>query len=134
MDNTGDEPVIFEGWAERQVRQAIERGEFDHLPGVGKPVYLGEPGRERPWIVDRMAREDLSGVLPAPLALRRQKEQLPQLLANIGREDDVRELVEDLNQRIKESNLNPAQPRIITALVDVEATVAGWRARRVGAG
>ena len=27
---------------EKQIREAIERGDFDHLPGTGKPLDLGE--------------------------------------------------------------------------------------------
>ena len=27
---------------EKQIREAIERGDFDHLPGAGKPLDLGE--------------------------------------------------------------------------------------------
>ena len=28
----------FEGWIDRQIRQAQERGDFDNLPGKGKPL------------------------------------------------------------------------------------------------
>ena len=28
----------FEPLVERQIREAVERGEFDHLPGSGKPI------------------------------------------------------------------------------------------------
>ncbi len=32
----------WEAAVEKQIREAIERGEFDHLPGKGKPLDLGE--------------------------------------------------------------------------------------------
>ncbi|HEX7587862.1 MAG TPA: DUF1992 domain-containing protein [Anaerolineae bacterium] len=32
----GENPI------EKQIREAIERGDFDHLPGTGKPLDLGE--------------------------------------------------------------------------------------------
>lgn len=67
----------FESYPERLVREAIERGEFDDNPYRGRPVRLGRPGAEKPWIVERLEREDLSGVLPEALraarALREQR-------------------------------------------------------------
>ncbi len=36
---TGRKPpgVSWESWTERKIREGIERGEFDGLPGAGKP-------------------------------------------------------------------------------------------------
>jgi hypothetical protein len=37
----------FGTWVERQIRAATERGEFDNLPGAGKPIDdLDEPHDE----------------------------------------------------------------------------------------
>ena len=52
----------------RRIREAMERGEFDNLPGAGRPLDLGVPGRERSWAERRLDQEDLSGVLPGPSA------------------------------------------------------------------
>mgnify|MGYP001616329475 FL=1 len=30
----------FENWIDRQIREAMERGAFDHLPGAGQPIGL----------------------------------------------------------------------------------------------
>ena len=30
--------ITFESWVERQIRVAQERGDFDNLPGAGKPI------------------------------------------------------------------------------------------------
>ena len=66
----------FESYPERLVREAIERGEFDGNPYAGRPVDLGRPGSEKPWIVERLGREDLSGVLPESLrALKAMREE-----------------------------------------------------------
>ncbi|MEV4218944.1 DUF1992 domain-containing protein [Nonomuraea sp. NPDC049725] len=35
----------FESWVDRQIREAQERGEFDDLPGAGKPL----PGADKPY-------------------------------------------------------------------------------------
>jgi hypothetical protein len=31
-------PASRDSFVERQIREAMERGEFDHLPGAGKPI------------------------------------------------------------------------------------------------
>ena len=51
--------------AERRIQEAIERGEFDDLPGKGKPLHLGEDDRSVPEEL-RMAYRMLknAGLLP----------------------------------------------------------------------
>jgi hypothetical protein len=122
----------YESWVDRQVREAIERGEFDNLPGAGKPIP-GLNGREDEnwWIKSKLEHEDIRGVLPASLAFRKEVEELPTTLAAEGDERAVREIVGNLNQRIRESRLRRDEgPMIIVHTVDVEAAVAAWRARR----
>jgi hypothetical protein len=54
---------ILESLAERRIREAIERGELDNLPGAGKPIPdLDEPQDELSWLRRWMKREgvDLS--------------------------------------------------------------------------
>jgi hypothetical protein len=121
----------YESWVERQVREAIERGEFDNLPGAGKPI-LGLNGREDDnwWIKSKLEREDIRGLLPTSLALRKEVEELPATLAAEHNEHAVREIVGDLNHRIRESHLRREEgPRIVVHTVNVEAAVAAWRAR-----
>ena len=38
---------------ERQIREAMERGEFDHLPGAGKPIADLDAGYDPAWWVRR---------------------------------------------------------------------------------
>jgi hypothetical protein len=121
--------VSFESWVDRQVREAIERGEFDNLAGAGKPLQLSDDPDW--WIKAKLAREDLGPLMPTPLALKREAERVDQSVADMVVEAEVRAIVEDLNARIKESYLGGfGGPRIIVGLVDVEAVVARWRAGR----
>ncbi|MFT8395275.1 DUF1992 domain-containing protein [Propionibacterium sp.] len=121
----------FESYPDRKVREAIERGDFDHNPLSGKPVHLGRPGAEKPWIVSRLEREDLSGVLPAPLQVRRAKEHIQDALRGVHDEHQAREIIEALNARIVESNLDATTaPRIITAPLDIGEVLTQWRAFR----
>jgi len=118
----------YEGWVDRLVREAIERGDFDNLPGQGRPIR-GLSGRddENWWVKAYLEREQLPLPLPTSLALRKEVMTLP----DITDEQSVREIVADLNHRIAESYRRrlDGQP-IIVRLVDMEQAVADWRRRR----
>ena len=45
----------YEPFADRIVREAIERGEFDNLPGKGKPLHLKRVGDPDWWIKDKLS-------------------------------------------------------------------------------
>ena len=122
----------YESWVERQIREAIERGEFDNLPGAGKPLP-GLNGRDDDdwWIKGFLEREKIPMPLPASLALRKEILDLPQTLDGVQDEDQLRRLVEDLNERIRDSHRRKIDgPAVVLRPVDVEAAVAEWRARR----
>ncbi|MFF5989279.1 DnaJ family domain-containing protein [Prauserella flavalba] len=127
--------VSFESWVEKQIREAQERGEFDDLPGAGKPL----PGRDRPveeqwWLRDYLRREGLpsEALLPTPLRLRKEAERLPETVAPLRSEEAVREAVGALNRRIADWLRAGTGPRVHVAPVDADDIVAGWRAARTG--
>ncbi len=68
----------YESHVDRKIREAQEQGQFDDLPGAGKP--LSDHGREYDenwWINDWIRREGAAGgALPPTLALRREAEDL----------------------------------------------------------
>ena len=122
----------YESWVERQIREATERGEFDNLPGAGQPIP-GLDGRDDEdwWLKGFLEREHVSPPLPTSLALRKEIAQLPDTLADVPDEQSVREIVEDLNARIRDSHRRPPDgPPIVVAPVDVTMVVAAWRERR----
>jgi hypothetical protein len=124
----------YESWVERQTREAIERGEFDNLPGQGRPIK-GLNGREDEnwWVKAYLEREKLPLPLPTSLALRREVMGLPEALADMADEESVREIVRELNRRIAESHrIRVDGPAIVIGLVNVDRTVADWRRRREG--
>jgi hypothetical protein len=47
-----------ETWVERQIRAAQERGDFDDLPGAGKPLP-SRPGGALEWMVQKLRDENL---------------------------------------------------------------------------
>ena len=59
-------------WVDLQIKQAMERGDFDNLPGQGKPLGdLGSPDDRDWWLRKLIERERITGVLPAALQLRK---------------------------------------------------------------
>ena len=123
----------FESWAERQIREAIERGEFDNLPGAGKPLP-GLNGRDEEdwWVKGFLERERIPMPLPTSLALRKEITELPETLSGVRDEPDVRRVVEDLNERIRDSHRRKVDgPAMVLRPVDVEAAVEEWRNHQV---
>lgn len=122
-----------ESTQDRLIREAHERGEFDNLPGAGKPLRnLGGGGD---WVTQWVQREDLSGVLPPELALRKEADNIVDTVADLGTEQEVREIVEDLNRRIREMRLRPSSghdrgPDSFLRTVSADRIVGEWRARR----
>ena len=124
-----DGTVVYESWVDRQIRDAIERGEFDNLPGAGQPLSLSDDPDW--WIKAKIAREDIAPLLPTVLALRREVEALDATLSQVPTEAEAQALVEDLNQRIRESYLRPLDgPRVVVGLVDMDAALRTWRGRK----
>lgn len=118
-------------WVDLQVRRAMERGDFDDLPGAGKPIAdLGEHHDPDWWIKKLVARENIA-VLPPSIQLRKEDAELDDRLDTLAREDDVRREVEDFNRRVVAARYRlPEGPPLVTMPRDVEETVAAWAQRR----
>ena len=57
-------------WVDLQIQQAMARGEFDDLPGTGRPLTdLGSSHDRDWWLKKLIEREQITGVLPPALAL-----------------------------------------------------------------
>ena len=119
-------------WVELQVQRATERGEFDNLPGQGKPLGdLGSPEDRDWWLRKLIEREQITGVLPDALQLRKEDLELDALLDRQTVEKVVREHLEDFNRRIIEARRQlQGGPPVITPTRDVDTEVDQWRERR----
>jgi hypothetical protein len=118
-------------WVELQLRRAMERGDFDNLPGYGKPIEgLGTEHDPDWWLKKLIEREHVS-VLPPSLQIRKDDAELDGVLDKLPTESDVRREVEDFNERVRRARIQPlGGPPMITPERDVEAEVAAWRTRR----
>ncbi|MDR0436381.1 MAG: DUF1992 domain-containing protein [Propionibacteriaceae bacterium] len=66
-----DEPTpVFEGFVERKVREALEAGAFDGLPGAGKPLRLRHE-RDPDWWLRSKIEDEALDVRELLQALRR---------------------------------------------------------------
>ncbi|WBB80830.1 DUF1992 domain-containing protein [Micromonospora sp. WMMD882] len=123
----------WEATVEAQIRAAAQRGEFDNLPGAGRPL----PGRDQPydeqwWIKSFLERESIPSdlFLPTPLLLRRRVEQLSAEVRDLPTETAVRAYAQDLNAQIMAWLRTPTGPRVAVRPVDVDAVTRRWRADR----
>jgi hypothetical protein len=123
---------------EKAIREAQERGEFDNLPGAGKPLHsLGNPEVEDPdwWVKRLVEREnlDMSGAMSPSMALRKESAGFPESLLDLRTEESVRVVLEDFNRRVKQDRLRPGVgnlPPLLARTVDVDDLAAQWHAVR----
>lgn len=125
-------PDRYESRIDRQIREAQERGEFDNLPGAGKPLPdRGTAYDEDWWIKDWVRRENLTGLAPASLRLRKEAEDLAQTLAGKTSEQAVRATVADLNERIVRARQGLVDgPPVFLSTFDPDEIVETWRRQR----
>ena len=123
--------VGWESWVEEQIREAQERGEFDNLPGAGKPLPgIDDPPDELWWVKQFLKREQLS-FTPPTLALRKAREDLVQRVHTFRSEDAVRRAVDELNTKIREINAKPTVGPPSTLMpLNADRLVESWREGR----
>ena len=80
---------LLDQWAERHIRDAQRKGEFDELPGSGKPLVLDDDSHIAPELRAGYRLLKNAGCLPPELEQRREAVELSDLLNGI-RHDDPR--------------------------------------------
>jgi hypothetical protein len=119
----------WESAVEQQIRVGMERGEFDELPGKGKPIDgLGADHDDDWWLKAKLRAERLS-YLPPTLRVRKELEEAREAMAAASKESVVRRILADINERIRDVNRRGAEGPPSTVMpLDVEAEVAKWHA------
>lgn len=119
-------------WVDQQIRVAMARGDFDDLPGAGKPITdLGSDHDPNWWLKKLIEREQISGVLPPALQLRKDDAELEAVLDSHHVVSEVRREVEDFNARVMRARYTPVDgPPLVTMPRDVEVEAEAWAARR----
>lgn len=126
-------PERYESAVDKAIREAQERGDFDNLPGQGKPLPgLDGPDDELWWVRNYIRREGLTGeeLLPESLLLRRQRERIDDAVANLRTEQAVRDHVNELNRQIRRARLVSSGPPVVIRQAVADDVVARWKARQ----
>lgn len=127
--------ISWERWIERQIGEAIERGDFDALPGAGRPLRDLDARRdENAWIRDKLRRERAAPPPPPAIQIRIDVDAALASLATLQTEEEVRSLAEHLNDRIRTVNRTTViGPPTTLGPMPVEEVVARWRRERAAA-
>ena len=132
------EPLI-----DRMIRESMDRGEFDNLPGAGQPIDLAENSYEPPELrnVHRLLRN--AGFAPEWIEERKDIEaQFQQAYSKLSRAKalyclsgdfsnhhwqramkEFRECVEELNQRIRAYNLRAPATGFHRMIIDADQVI-----------
>ncbi|MGE5698541.1 MAG: DnaJ family domain-containing protein [Deltaproteobacteria bacterium] len=111
--------------AEEKIREAMARGEFDNLPGAGKPLEIED---------DSMVPEDVrvayrilknAGCLPPELELRREIVTLKSLIASVEDEGERRRKLKELDAKLLRLNLTRKRPLNIEDFPEYKDKVIG---------
>jgi hypothetical protein len=126
--------MSWESWVEGQITRGMARGDFDDLPGTGKPLPRRSPDETAyDWVIEKARKENLDvfGMLPPGLALRKEREDLPRRAAALASEAAVRALIEDFNARVVQHWRRPMdRGDVVPGMADLDAVLAHWQATR----
>lgn len=106
--------AIMDKIADERIREAMERGEFDDLPGKGEPLNLEDDSHLPPDL--RVAHKILKNAdcLPAEIQLRKEIRTTEELLAGIQDTQEKYRQMKKLNYLIMKFNMS----RRVTAVLE----------------
>jgi hypothetical protein len=95
----------FQKIAEKKIKEAQERGEFDDLPGTGKPLNIEDDSRIPEDL--RLAYKVLKNAdcLPPELELRKEIRQMEDMLEKIPDEKEKYRQIKRINFKVLQLNM-----------------------------
>ncbi len=119
--------VSFDSWIDQLIKRAQEEGDFDNLPGAGKPLPDLEEVYDPSWWVKKLVRRQRISMLPPALSIKLEAERALEKARKLRSEKQVRKHIEALNAKIARVNAQTTHgpPTSLTAL-DVESIVRRW--------
>jgi hypothetical protein len=101
---------IFANIAERRIQEAMARGEFDNLPGRGKPLVLEDLSGVPEEL--RMAYKVLknAGCLPPEVELSNDVSTLRRLILEMEESEERRSRVRELNFKLMKLEMTRKKP------------------------
>jgi hypothetical protein len=113
------------------IQQSMRRGDFDNLPGAGKPLADLQHSDPDWWIRRKIQRENISGLGPPALTLRTEDAELDARLDACHTPLAVREVLDDFNARVIDARRQlQGGPPVVTPVRDVDEEIRLWAARR----
>lgn len=132
-DNAGQSTLEQRAlYVEMTIQQAIRRGDFDDLPGSGKPLQNLQQAYDPDWwIRQKIEREKITGLGPPALTLRTENAELDARLDRASSEKAVRDTLREFNSRVVEARRQlQGGPPVVTPPRDIDEEVTRWRERR----
>jgi len=95
----------FQKIAEQKIQEALQNGEFEHLPGKGKPLVLEDDSRipEDLRLVYKILKN--ANCLPPELELKKEITQMKELLDAMPDEKERLRLIKKINLKITKLNM-----------------------------
>jgi len=102
--------AILEMIAEKKIKEAMEKGEFDSLPGKGKPIKLDDDSHIPPEY--RLAYRILknAGYTHPEIEQRKEIENIYSMLENCEDEQEIYKKVQKLNLIVSKINMKRKTP------------------------
>jgi hypothetical protein len=120
--------ATWESWIDKQIRDGMERGEFDDLPGKGKPLPDIDTPRDELWWVRRKLQEENIQILPPTLQVRKDLDDARERIRRATTEAEVRTIVEEINAKIVEVNKTVVSgPPSTLYPLHLETVLERWR-------
>jgi hypothetical protein len=94
-------------WVDLQIQEAMKRGDFDDLPGAGKPIKGLGATHDPDWWIKRLVEREKISVLPPALQLRKDDAELDEGLDRHTSESEVRRQLEEFNARVMRARYTP---------------------------
>ncbi len=110
--------------AERKIREAMERGEFDHLDGMGKPLAMDEDLSGVPAEM-RMAYKVLknAGFIPPEVELRKEIVSMSEMMNTLEDEEERRRKRKELDFKLLKLAMMRNRPVNLEAFPEYEVKI-----------
>jgi hypothetical protein len=98
---------------EQRIREAVEKGEFDNLPGKGKPLVLDDDSHvpEDLRIAYRILKN--ADCLPPEIQEKKEIMQMEDLLASAPDDLERYKLIKKINYKIMKLNMSTRRPPLL---------------------
>ncbi len=101
----------FDKLVEEKIKEAMDNGQFDNLPGKGKPLDLGDYFKAPPHLRAGYSLLKNANVVPAEIQLKKEIEALKEMRKTNKDENKKSGLTKKINEKTTELNLLLERPR-----------------------